>query len=168
MKYYVRNKLVSIGGSSEVLDENGKEIYKVKGRAFSPTKVKTIFNLEGHMLYKIRNKFWRINFFRGPKVLIYDAQKNLIANFKNTKFFGVNYVLESQSGQYNLKSNGMFKGYSVFRNGEIIGQLNGKVESVRDLFVDSYEIETNEEGDSAFLVALVLALDNYKDEIKEK
>lgn len=168
MKLYVKNKIISVGGSSEVTDENGKEVFRIKGRAFSPTKVKTIFDLNGNKLYKVRNKFWRINFFRGPKILIYDSQDNKIASFRNTKIFRPNFVLEGQNGQFNLKPKGFMKGYEVFENGELIGELRGKVQGLEDIFRDSFEIETiKESSDPAFLVTIVIALDNYRDKLTD-
>ena len=40
MKFYVKNKFLSWGGSSEVLNENKEPIYKVKGKVFSITRKK--------------------------------------------------------------------------------------------------------------------------------
>ena len=39
MKVYIKNKIISWGGGSTVLDENKNEIYKVKGKVFSQKRV---------------------------------------------------------------------------------------------------------------------------------
>jgi len=46
MKLYVKNKLISVGGSSDVLNENQEPHFKVVGKVFSPTKKKVITDLE--------------------------------------------------------------------------------------------------------------------------
>ena len=73
MKFCVKNKLLSLGGSSTVKDENGNDIFKVKGKVFSLTKKKKIYNMEGKLLYVVKNKlinWWtprRANRWQGQK-----------------------------------------------------------------------------------------------------
>lgn len=50
MKVYIKNKIISWGGGSTVLDENKNEIYKVKGKVFSPTR-KNAFAICKGMFY---------------------------------------------------------------------------------------------------------------------
>ena len=45
MKIYVKNKLVSLGGSSTVKDANGNDIIKVKGKFLSLTRKKKILDM---------------------------------------------------------------------------------------------------------------------------
>lgn len=40
MRVIIKNKFFSVGGSSSVKDENGQDVFFVKGRALSPTHVK--------------------------------------------------------------------------------------------------------------------------------
>ena len=42
MKVYIKNKFWSIGGGSSVVNENKEDVFKVKGRAFSITRVKYV------------------------------------------------------------------------------------------------------------------------------
>ncbi len=39
MKFYIKNKFLSVGGGSSVLDENKSPVFQVKGKVFSPTRV---------------------------------------------------------------------------------------------------------------------------------
>ena len=61
MKVFIKNKFFSIGGDSEVYNEEKKPIYKIDGKFFSWTKKKKMYDMEGNLLYVIRNRFW--NFF---------------------------------------------------------------------------------------------------------
>ena len=56
MKVYVKNKFWSLGGGSSVVNENKEPVYQVKGRVFSPTRVKWLCDMNGKKLYKI--KIW--------------------------------------------------------------------------------------------------------------
>ena len=47
MKVYIKNKFMSLGGSSTVVDENKQPIYKVKGKIISITKKKKIKDMSG-------------------------------------------------------------------------------------------------------------------------
>lgn len=52
MKVFIKNKLVSIGGSSSVTDENGTDVFKVKGKAVSVTRKKYVCDLEDKVLFR--------------------------------------------------------------------------------------------------------------------
>ena len=58
MKLYLQNKLISLGDSSYVLDEAGKNFFQVNGKVVSPTRKKFLCDLQGNTLYMIRNKYW--------------------------------------------------------------------------------------------------------------
>ena len=85
MKVYIKNKFWSWGGGSTVVDENKNELFKVKGKVFSPTRVKYVCNYEGKRLFKVRNKWF--NWFV-HKAYIYEG-KTKIATVKD-KMFNVN------------------------------------------------------------------------------
>ena len=44
MKVYIKNKILSWGGGSDVLGEDKQVLYKVKGKVFSPTRKKRIYD----------------------------------------------------------------------------------------------------------------------------
>ncbi len=156
MKVYVRNKFVTVGGSSVVLDENKNPIYKVKGKLFSPTRVKYVCNMAGERLYKVRNKF--INFFV-HRSYVYDANNRQIATVKD-KFLNVKQKYYIEGTQDNLRVEGNFFSLTcqILRNECVIGTIRRKI----NLFVDSFEFEADE-ADIPFLIALVISIDNILD-----
>ena len=60
MKIFIKNKLISFGGSSTAVDESGNKVLKIKGKwvLFSPTKKKKIYDKNGKLLYIVRNKWF--------------------------------------------------------------------------------------------------------------
>ena len=156
MKVYIKNKFWSIGGGSSVVNENKKDVFKVKGRAFSITRVKYVCDLEGNRLFKIRNRWfnWFIH-----KAYIYDANKNKIATVKD-KWFNVNQEYFVMGYKDEIKIQGKFFGLTtqILKNGEVIGTIRRQITFINDAF----ELEANEQ-DMPFLIALVIAIDNITD-----
>lgn len=156
MKFYINNKLMSIGGSSEVLDENNKKAYKVKGRAFSPTKVKKIFDMNGKFLYKVRNKFWR---FVRNYVLIYDSSKKLIGKVTTEKVVGGSFVLQEYEEEIALTR--INNGLEITSGEKQIAIMKYKMA----MMTDKFELEVLDENYKDLCIALVIAIDNYRDRI---
>jgi len=157
MKFYINNKFLSIGGSSEVLDESGNKVYKVKGRMFSPTKVKKIFDMNGKLLYKVRNKFWR---FLKNYILIYGANKNVIGKLTTPKVIGRSFVLLDYEEEIALTSQ---NGTLQITSGEkLIAVMKYKMA----MATDKFELEVLDENYKDLCIALVIAVDNYRDKIR--
>ncbi len=156
MKVYIKNKIWSLGGGSSVVNENKEDVFKVKGRVFSVTRVKYVCDKEGNRLFKVRNKWF--NWFV-HKAYIYDANKNKIATVKD-KWFNVKQEYFVLGYKDEIKIQGKFFGLTtqILKNGEVIGTIRRQI----TIFADAFELEANEE-DMPFLVALVIAIDNITD-----
>lgn len=156
MKVYIKNKFWSIGGGSSVVNENKEDVFKVKGRAISITRVKYVCDKEGNRLFKIRNKWfnWFIH-----KAYIYDSNKHKIATVKD-KWFNVNQEYFVMGYKDEIKIQGKFFGLTtqILKNGEVIGTIRRQITFINDAF----ELEANEQ-DMPFLIALVIAIDNITD-----
>ena len=156
MKLYVKNKLGSIGGSSKVLNENNEPAYKVKGKIFSITRKKRICDLDGNVLYRVRNKYW--HFFL-KSAFIYDADGEKIVTVKRKLRLKSDYSV--QGTQDEIKIDGTIFGWNfkVIKNGEIIGTIKRNF----TVFVDAFEIDVDNPDDAPFMIALVIAIDNITD-----
>lgn len=156
MKVYIKNKFVSLGGSSFVLDEFENQIYKVKGKVFSITKKKKIYDMNGNLLFIVRNKW--LNFFR-HRAYILNANKERIATVKD-KVFDVKGTFYVDDCEDNIRIEGKFLSSraTIVRNDEVIGEIKREIFTIRDAF----ELDANEE-DIPFLVALIIAIDNIID-----
>ncbi len=156
MKVYVKNKLFSIGGSSSVLNENKEPVYNVKGKWLSFTRKKRICDLDGNVLYTVRNKWF--NWFV-HSAYIYDANKNKIAKVKD-KWFNVKreYIIEGYESEISIQGNFFSLTSEIIRNNEVIGTIRRQITFIQDAF----EVEASEE-DMPFVIALVIAIDNITD-----
>lgn len=156
MELAIRNKWISLRGSSIVKDVNENDVLKVRGKFFTVTSKKFVTTLDDEVKYIVRNKFWRI-FHR--KAYIYNSNKEIVARIKR-KIFSVHdrYFIETSLGNIELMGNIFQFNYSIKLNGEEIGHVARKI-SLRDSFV----LTINDDQDYMFFVALVIALDNMTD-----
>lgn len=156
MELIIRNKWISLGGSSEVKDVNGNDVFKVKGKVFSFTQKKFLTDLEGNTKFIIRNKFWHLFVYRA---FILDPEENVKATLRR-KVFSLRdrYFVESDLGNLEVVGNILQFNYKIILDGREIGHVARKV-SLRDSFVLTVE----DSFDPAFMVALVIAIDNITD-----
>ena len=160
MQVSIRNKWVTLGGSSVVKDLNEQDVLKVKGKVFTFTRKKLVNDLEGNLIYTVRNKFWRLF---AHKAFIYDKEGNVVANIRR-KVISLHdhYFVESKVGQIEIKGNILCFDYHISLNGEEVGHVSRKI-SLRD----SYVLDLKDGLELSFFVALVIAIDNITDRRRE-
>ena len=158
MELAIRNKWISLRGSSVVKDLNENDVLRVRGKFWTFTRKKFVEDLDGNLLYTVRNKFW-ILFVR--KAFVYNKDGEIVANIRK-KFWSVHdrYFVETTYGQLEICGNILGFDYHIKLNDEEIGHVARKI-SLRDSFVLSID-ETK--VDYAFMVALVIAIDNITDQ----
>lgn len=156
MELHIRNKWVSVGGSSVIQDAEGNDVMKVKGKVFSFTRKKFLTDLEGNTKYVIRNKFWRLFTYRA---FILDAEEKVKATVRR-KIFSLRdrYFVTSDLGNLEVVGNILQFNYRILLDGKEIGHVARKI-SLRDSFV----LTIDDGFDPEFMVALVIAIDNITD-----
>lgn len=156
MKVFIKNKFFSLGGDSEIKNENGEVVYYVKGSVFSLRRTKQLTDKTGKVLFTIKNKLF--NWFT-HKAYIYDANNQKIATVRD-KFLSLKreYFVENYKDEIKLEGGFFSLTSSILSNGEKIGEIQRKL----DLFVDSFSLEADEKN-IEFLTALVIAIDNIID-----
>ena len=159
MQLIIRNKWVSLKGSSYVKDINGKDVMIVEGKFWTLTYKKFIKDLEGNVHYIVRNKFWKLFAYQA---FIMDKDEKIIAHMKR-KVFSLHdhYSLKLENGdEIVLRGNILGYDYHISVNGKEVGHISRKV-SLRDSFV----LDLDDDQDPMFFVALLIAIDNITDEM---
>ena len=156
MQVSIRNKWISLRGSSTVKDLNENDVLRVKGKFWTFTRKKFVQDLDGNLLYTVRNKFWT---FFVKKAFVYDKDGNQVA-FLRRKFWSVHdrYFIQTKYGDMEISGNILGFNYRMYLNGEEVGHISRKI-SLRDSFV----LDVYKDEDIAFFVALVIAIDNITD-----
>lgn len=158
MKIYIKNKIISMGGSSTAKNEKGEDIFFIKGKwvLFSPTRKKKIYDKNKNLLYIVRNKWWN---FIHHRAFIYDSNKEKIATLRREIFSNkTQFILEGYKDEISLDGNFFAWDLQVKKGNEIIGTIKRNF----DLLRGSFELEADEEN-IAFLTSIVIAIDNIYD-----
>ena len=155
MILYVKNNLMSLRGNSFVLDENQQQVYKVKGKLFTFTHKKRIYDMNGNKLYVVKNKLF--TFFK-KSCYICNAEGHKIARVNNGDFnFKNKYIVMNYQDEIELE--GLWRNMTIKKNGESVGKISRDITFIRDAFT----LETTDEENVAFYVALCIAVDNITD-----
>ena len=149
---------MSIGGDSAVQDEQGNNLLKVDGKWLSPTRKKKIYDLEGNLLYTIRNKWF--NFIR-QSAYVYDENNQKIATVFSKSFkFENRYHIEDCADSIVIEGKAFRSGYQVIKNDQQVAYI--KRDSM--IIADAFTIDTEDTANAPFYVALAIAMDNIIDE----
>lgn len=158
MDLLIRNKWITLRGSSVVKDLNEQDVYRVKGKFWTFTAKKFIQTLDGETKYIVRNKFWRLFAY---KAFVLDPNGERVAFLRRKIFsFHDRFFIDSKFGQLEIKGNILCFDYHVFLDGKEIGHVGRRI-SLRDSFV--LHIEDDVKIDPMFFLALVIAIDNITD-----
>ncbi len=159
MQLIIQNKLISLRGSSTIQDENGKSVFQVKGKLFSITRKKFICDLEGNCLFIVRNQFWRLF---THKAFVLDSSNHQVAYVKRRWWsLGRNKFLVSGLAEDEIRIDGSFFewNYSIIKNEQEIATVHRNLTFAKDKFT----LNVKNDADAAFLVAMVIAIDNIVD-----
>ena len=92
MDLLIRNKWISLRGSSVVKDLNEQDVYRVRGKFWTVTAKKFIQTLEGETKYVVRNKFWRLFAY---KAFVYDEKGERVAFLRRKIFSFANHCTDT-------------------------------------------------------------------------
>ena len=166
MKYVIKNKILSFGGGSTVTDDNGTDLYYVKGKVFTFTKMKYIRTLDKQVLYTVRNKFISLLL---PKVYLMDATGKKILMIRKRSLFSLrqNFDIVSMDGNehnYTIQGDYIGRHYDLLDNGIPVAHVRRNF----NLIKDSFWLETDLTENAPFYIAFVIALDNYYDKLQQE
>lgn len=160
MKVFIRNKLISIGGGTEVYNEEQEQIYNVKGKLFTFTKKKKMYDMEGNLLYTIRNKYWKL---ASDYVYIKDADGERVATIKKGRWgFKNDYQIIDTEDEMMIDGRWFGLESYIMKN----GQKSAKITRNITIMKDAFTLEADEK-DIPFYTALVVAFDNMIDKRKK-
>ena len=156
MQLAIRNKWISLRGSSVVKNLEEKDVLKVQGKFWTLTRKKFVQTLEGETKFIVRNRFWH---FFAWRALILDPNKKVVATIRRKVFsFHDRYFINSDYGNFEIKGNILLFNYQILKDGQEIGHVARKI-SMRD----SYVLTIGDNEDPYFFVSLVIAIDNISD-----
>ena len=157
MKLVLTNKMFSIGGASKVTAENGEEVYKIKGKWFSPTHKKKMYDMKGNLLYVIRNKWF--NWFN-HSAYIYNADGEKVGTVAMSKIsLGNSFALDGFEDDYKIAGRIIGWEFKLIKNDNEIGTITRNF----TFHVDKFTLETEDVEKAQLYVAMMVAMDNITD-----
>ena len=164
MKYIIKNRIISLGASSTVRDEQDNDLFAVKGKVLTFTRKKLICDLSGNVLYCVRNKFFSIFL---PKVFVEDPEGNPLMMIKKRNIFSFRQdfeIINFPGIEETLSIQGDYIGrhYDILENGIPIAHVRRNF----NLIKDSFWLETDMTEKAPRLIAFVIAIDNYFDKLQ--
>lgn len=158
MKLLIKNKSISLSGKSTVTNEQGEVVYKVKGNIFSnifKVHKKVIKDANGKKLFVVRDKFWHAPFHKSA-VIFANGKKLAVV----TTSHYIKNGFEVKGATQPIKVEGTGWNLDIILGEEKIGHIEPPEHLT---FNDSYVLETFDDSDAPFLVAMVIAIDNIHD-----
>ena len=151
MKFLIREKIFTFADRFEIEDENGETKYKVVGEIFTFGNKLRLYDLNGMELIYIEQKLFRLL----PEYYIYESG-NLIGKIKKEfTFFKPHFQIVSNYGNLTIDGDIFHHEFNILRNGQIIAWISKKWVS----WSDTYSIDILEGEDEAFLLSIVITLD---------
>lgn len=160
MNFYIKEKIFSIGDKFSIMDVSGNDVFKVEGKIFSIGNKLRIYDAYNNEVVFIEQKLFKLL----PEYSIY-LNGNYAAKVKKQfTFFSNKFDIESNMGNYEIEGDFFAHDFSIVKNGNVVAQINKKWLS----FGDTYEIDINEEENYAFILAMVIVIDQVLHDNKNK
>jgi uncharacterized protein YxjI len=154
MRYVMKQKILSITDRFTIKQENGEDVFQIKGKLISIGKKLKLQDMQGNEIARIKQKLISLTptyqIYRGDKLL---AQINKrIFTVLRDKF---NIQMKDGAADIEVTGNILDHEYIFKRNREKIAEVSKKWISLRD----SYAIEIAEGEDEVLLLACAVVID---------
>lgn len=151
MRYLIREKIFSFSDRFMVKDENDNPQYEVIGKILSIGNKLDIYDMKGNKILYIEQKLLRFL----PEYIIY-KDGNIVARInKELTFFKPRFRIESQFGKFSIDGDVFRHDFNILKNGKPVAWINKKWVTLSD----TYSVDISDEEDPAFILAMVIVLD---------
>jgi len=160
MNFYIKQKIFSIGDKFSIVDFSGKDVFNVEGKVFSLGNKLRIYDLDNNEIVYIEQKLFKLL----PEYNIY-LNGNYAARVKKEfTFFSNRFDIDSNMGNYEIEGDFFAHDFSISKNGSTVAEVNKKWLS----WGDTYEINISDDENYAFILAMVIVIDEVLHDNKNK
>lgn len=150
-KFYINQRIFSIGSKFDVLNEYGKEEYIVEADKFDLGKNIYVYDLNNRRLLYLKQKL-RIGAHR---YICFDSNMMEIAEIRK-EFMFPEYNITGKMGNIKMKARDILgRHYIVEKDNREIGRIDKELTILRD----SYSLEVIDEEYAVFLIGLLIIID---------
>ncbi len=151
MRYKIRQKIFSFGDNFTIKDERDQDQFNVRGKVFAIGDKLKIEDMEGKELAYIEQKVFRLL----PEYNIYLLGKQVATVKKEFTLLKPRFNIDSTMGNYKIEGDFLGHEFQIISNGEIVVSVSKKWFSLSD----TYMAEIKDEENQAFMMALVIVID---------
>ena len=160
MKFYIQEKIFSIGDNFNIKDALGNDVFNVQGKIFSMGNKLRIYDIYNNEIVYIEQKLFKLL----PEYNIYFNGNYAAKVKKEFTFFSNRFDIDSNMGKFEIEGDFFAHDFSIMKNGNTVAVINKKWLS----WGDTYEININEQENYAFIVALVIVIDQVLHDNKNR
>lgn len=149
---YIKQKILSLGGSFQVLDDSQTPVYSVEGSFFSIPKEFVITDMSGVEIGKITKKLFSFM----PRFYVEVCGQEVGFIQKEFTFFRSRYTIDSD--EIDVQGDWWDMSFDLTRHGQTIASVHKKWLS----WGDTYEVTVFEEKYEQMIISFVIAMDYVK------
>ena len=151
MKYKIKQKFFSFGDDFTIKDENDEDRFIVTGKVFSIGSKLKVNDLTGNELVNIEQKVLRLL----PEYNLYASEEHLATVKKEFTFLKPRFTIMSTQGDYQISGNFIGYEFEILKEDKVVVTVSKKFLAL----ADTYMVEINNQENQAFMLALVIVID---------
>lgn len=151
MKYKIKQKVFSFGDNFTIKDEKDEDQFIVRGKVFAMGNKLRIYDLVDNELIYIEQKLFRFM----PEYNIYSFEQHLATVKKEFTFLKPRFNINSVTGNYTMSGDFFGHDFEILKDGKVVAIVSKKWLS----FSDTYMVEIDDAEDQAFMLALIIVID---------
>lgn len=151
MDYLIRERVFALGNKFDIEDSMGQSIYRVESQIFALGRKLRIYNRNGEEVAYIEQRIPRLL----PEYDIYIDGRQLGSLKKELSFFRPSFAINSDYGDFEIEGDVLRYNFSILKNGRPVASISKKFLAL----YDSYMVSVDDDLNQAFILALVIILD---------
>jgi uncharacterized protein YxjI len=160
MKFYIKQKVFSLGDKFSVLDEQQNEVFQVKGKIFSLANNIDFFDMQGNIILQASKKVFQLL----PKYTITNIEGYPLVTVQRRFSLMPRFDVLKGSEELTIEGSLFAHSFQVLRNGEVIASISKQIFS----FGDFYEIELHVSNEVELYLFIVIVIDQVVHENKNR
>jgi uncharacterized protein YxjI len=159
MRYQIRQRIFSLGDNFTIKNEYGDELFRVRGKVFSLGDKLSIESMSGQEIVYIEQRLFKFL----PQYSIYMNGSEVATVKKEFSFFTPRFHIGSSFGSYEMEGEIFSHEFQIFNNGKEVAHVSKAWFS----FSDTYGVDISDSENQAFMLAMVIVIDQVLHDKKE-
>lgn len=156
MKYLIKQKVFSLNSSFTIKNELEEDCFQVEGKVFSLGKKLALNDMLGNEIFFIEQKLMKLM----PEYHLKRNGETVAIITKKLSFLKAKFEISSSIGHFYIEGSPLGYNYTIIEDNQIIATISKQFFALSD----TYGVEVNENQDSAFIIGLIIVIDQVMNE----